>query len=86
MTQIAAKLPDDLVRRVDQLVADGLLPSRSWAVRRGLEMVVADTRASAIDRAFREAYSRVPETGAELEEARQLALRSIQQEPWERWW
>lgn len=86
MTQIAAKLPDDLVRRVDQLVADGLLPSRSWAVRRGLEMVVKDLRRSAVDSAFRDGYERMPATEAELEESRVLAVLSIEQEPWERWW
>lgn len=86
MTQIAAKLPRDLVRRVDELIAGGVVPSRSWAVRRGLEMVVADARRQAIDRAFREGFERMPETDEEIKEARRLAMRSIDQEPWEPWW
>jgi Arc/MetJ-type ribon-helix-helix transcriptional regulator len=86
MTQIAAKLPDQLVHKVDALVAEGLLPSRSWAVRRGLELVVDGLRRASVDQAFRRGYELVPETEAELDETRRLALGSIAQEPWEPWW
>lgn len=86
MTQIAAKLPDALVRDVDRLVLEGRLPSRSWAVRRGLELVVAGLQREVVDRAFRNGFTRVPESEAELGEARRLAVSSIEQEPWEKWW
>ena len=67
--RIAVKLPDDLVREVDALVARGLFPSRA-----------------AVDRAYEEAYRRLPESEAELEEATHLAHEAIREEPWDRWW
>ena len=85
-TQIAVKLADDLVVALDQLVHEGRFDSRSDAVRQGLERVVRDARADAIDRAFAEGFRRVPERPEELAEAERLALQSIADEPWEKWW
>ena len=85
-TQIAVKLADHLVAALDQLVQQGRFDSRSDAVRQGLERVVRDARAHEIDRAFAEAFRRVPERPEELAEAKRLALQSIADEPWEKWW
>ena len=35
---------------------------------------------------YREALMRVPETPGELADAGRLAIESIEEEPWERWW
>jgi Arc/MetJ-type ribon-helix-helix transcriptional regulator len=86
MTQIAVKLPDALVREVDDLVAQGLFASRSSAVRRALEAVVAGQRREAMERAYAEGYRRVPESEREMSEATRLAEQTINDEPWERWW
>ena len=40
MTQVVARLDDDLVAAVDELVSEGLFESRSDAIRRALEFVV----------------------------------------------
>ncbi len=85
-TQIAVKLPDEIVARIDELVAQGAFPSRSAVVRRGLEAVVNAHQNRAIDRAYQEAYGRFPETDTELREAARLAIESIDEEPWEKWW
>ncbi len=85
-TQIAVKLPDDLVAELDRLVARGDFPSRSQAVRSALEGIVAARRQQELDARYRQALARVPETEEELAEARRLATDAIHDEPWERWW
>lgn len=84
--QIAVKLPDDLVGELDRLIERGDFDSRSHAVRAGLEAVVSARRRQELDRRYREAFDRVPESEEELREARRLAVDSIHEEPWKRWW
>lgn len=84
--QIAVKLPDDLVQALDELVAAGAFESRSSAVRQGVAAVVAAQRRQEIDRAYEAGYARGPETEEELREAARLAVESINDEPWDRWW
>jgi len=84
--QIAVKLPDALVAEIDRLVEGGTFSSRSQAIRSGLESMVAGQRRAEIDRRFRDAASRLPETRAEIDEATVLAINAINDEPWERWW
>ena len=86
MTQIAVKLPDALVRELDQLVAQGLFPSRSSAVRRAIEAIVAGQRRDSHERAYADGYRRVPESESELAEAKRLAKQAIDDEPWDKWW
>ncbi len=85
-TQIAVKLPDRLVGELDRLVEAGAFASRSQAVRSGLEAMVAARRSEEIDRRYRDAGTRVPESDAELSDATRLAVGAIDDEPWERWW
>ncbi|MGH9128492.1 MAG: ribbon-helix-helix domain-containing protein [Acidimicrobiales bacterium] len=85
-TQIAVKLPDDLIHRVDELVGTGEFPSRSAAVRYGLEAVVRSRARLAVDQRYRQAFDMLPESEEELAHATRLAVRSIEDEPWERWW
>ena len=86
MTQIALKLPDELVGALDALVARGRFPSRSAAVRRGIEVVVAEQQRELLDTAYVEGYRNFPETEEELREAERLAVQSIADEPWIKWW
>lgn len=86
IVQIAVKLPDELVGELDRLIDEGSFESRSQAVRSGLETMVAARRREELDRRFREAFTRVPETTEELAEARRLAVDAIHEEPWEPWW
>lgn len=86
MTQVAAKLPDDLVRQVDELVARGVFPSRSSVIRLGLEAIVTGQRRQAVAQAYESAYQQIPESAEELAEATRLAVNAIHDEPWEKWW
>jgi len=85
-TQIAVKLPDEMVALVDELVSEGAFPSRSAAVKRGLEAILKAHQNLTIDRAYATGYAQTPETQAELKEAMRLSIESIEEEPWEKWW
>jgi Arc/MetJ-type ribon-helix-helix transcriptional regulator len=85
-TQIAVKLPDELVDELDRLVKDGAFGSRSQAVRSGLETMVAARRRQELDQRYHDAFAQVPETREEIAEATRSAVESIHDEPWERWW
>lgn len=84
--QIAVKLPDDLVDELDRLVQVGTFDSRSQAIRTGIEAMVAQKHRQEIDQRFRDGVARHPETVEDIDEATALAINSIQEEPWERWW
>ncbi|MEA2826099.1 MAG: hypothetical protein QOG43_538 [Actinomycetota bacterium] len=86
MTQIAVKLPDGLVRELDELVAQGLFASRSSAVRRAVEMIVSGQHRAALEEVYANGYRRLPESESELAEARRLAMLAINDEPWDKWW
>ena len=86
MTQIAVKLPDELVRELDELVAQGHYSSRSSAVRRAVEMIVSRQRRDALEEAYAKGYRQAPESENELAEAKRLAAQAIDDEPWEKWW
>jgi Arc/MetJ-type ribon-helix-helix transcriptional regulator len=86
MTQIAVKLPDGLVRELDELVAQGLFASRSSAVRRAVEMIVSGQHRAALEEVYADGYRRIPESESELAEARRLAMLAINDEPWDKWW
>jgi Arc/MetJ-type ribon-helix-helix transcriptional regulator len=84
--QIAVKLPDDLVDELDRLVQGGTFDSRSQAIRTGIEAIVARQHRQEIDQRFRDGAARLPETTEDIDEATALAISSIREEPWERWW
>lgn len=82
--QIALRLPDDLVDRLDALVAtDPSLPTRSAALHRAVATLVAERERAAIDQAIIDGYRRHPPGLADewgsLEEAA-LAAASINAE------
>jgi Arc/MetJ-type ribon-helix-helix transcriptional regulator len=84
--QIAVKLPDELVAAVDRLVDDSRFASRSEVVRAGLHRIVADDAARTIDQAFADGVAAHPDTDDDLQRATTLAIESIDDEPWEKWW
>jgi Arc/MetJ-type ribon-helix-helix transcriptional regulator len=84
--QIAVKLPDALANDLDRLVARGDFENRSQAVREGLETVLAARERERLGERYRAALAQHPETAGELADARRLAVESIEDEPWERWW
>jgi len=86
MTQVAVKLPEGLVREVDELVARGVFPNRSSVIRQGLEALVEAQRREAVARAYQRGYEATPESEEEMAEATRLAVAAVHDEPWERWW
>lgn len=84
--QLAVKLPESLADELDRLVSEGAFTSRSDAVRHAVEVLVRAEERSRIDRAFAEGFARHPDTLAEIADATRLAVESIEDEPWERWW
>ena len=81
MAQIVTRVDDDLVELVDQLVRDGVVESRSDAVRRALGALVERHRRAAVGAAIVEGYRRMPEqddAGWSDDATRQM----IAEEPW----
>jgi Arc/MetJ-type ribon-helix-helix transcriptional regulator len=79
---ITARTPDDLVRRVDDLVAAGVYESRAAVIVEALERLVVELERKAVDRAIVEGYTRIPPTADELEWAEWSTVESIREEPW----
>lgn len=81
MTTLAARMPDELIARVDELVGSGAYPNRTAAVRAALERLVEAEHRAAIDRAIVEGYRRIPaDPPTALETEMGDAL--INAEPW----
>lgn len=84
--QIAVKLPDSLANALDELVRRHEFKSRSAALREGLEAILANRERERLRACYREALEAQPETSTEIGDATRLAVDSIEDEPWERWW
>jgi hypothetical protein len=55
-------------------------------VRAGLQRIIADERAHAIDHAFARGVALHPDSDDDIRRATALATESINDEPWEKWW
>jgi Arc/MetJ-type ribon-helix-helix transcriptional regulator len=82
MAQFVTRLEDSLASEVDRLVADGVVASRSAAVRLGLESLIERHRRTEIGRSIAEGYARRPQTDAEVGWADEATARMIADEPW----
>ena len=80
--QIAVRLPEELLRVLDDLVDRGVYESRAAAVRAGIEAVVELDRRRRTDLAVVEGYRRVPPTGTERQAAVASLRDAILEEPW----
>lgn len=85
-TQIAVRLTDDELEKLDWIVVHCELGSRADGVRIALDALQDRLRRDEIGRQIVEGYRRMPETEEEIAEAHRLSLESIDEEPWERWW
>lgn len=85
-TQNAVRLTDDELQKLDWIVVHCELGSRADGVRAALEALQDRLRREEIGRQITDGYRRMPETEEEIAEAHLLALESIAEEPWERWW
>jgi Arc/MetJ-type ribon-helix-helix transcriptional regulator len=59
--QIAVRLPDDDLHRLDEVVAAGSYASRAAAVRAALEMLLREEREREIADEYRRAYAKHPQ-------------------------
>jgi Arc/MetJ-type ribon-helix-helix transcriptional regulator len=82
MSQFVTRVDDDLASKVDELVTEGVVASRSDAVRQGLHALVDLHRRRRIGEEIVEGYRRQPQTEEELAWADDLARRMIEEEPW----
>lgn len=82
MTQIVARLDDQLASEVDGLVADGVVASRSEAVRLALETLVDHHRRGRVGAQIAAAYRRQPQTEEELAGLNEATRALVEEEPW----
>ncbi|MGY9075476.1 MAG: ribbon-helix-helix protein, CopG family [Acidimicrobiales bacterium] len=82
MAQLVTRVEDDLAAAVDQLVAAGVVASRSAAVRLGLERLVDRCRRDEIGSLIAEGYRARPQSEAAVGWADESSLRMIAEEPW----
>lgn len=80
-TQIAVRLPDALVGKLDKLISRGLFRSRADAVREGIQLLVWQAARKQVDAAILEGYRRLPEP--ESDSWLDAATRAmVEAEPW----
>jgi Arc/MetJ-type ribon-helix-helix transcriptional regulator len=85
--QIAVRLPNELAAALDGLVEpDGPFMTKADAVRSAIEELVDRDRRRRIGEAIAEGYRRIPQTDAEIARVHEDSIRSIEEEPWEKWW
>ena len=82
MPQLVTRIPDALAEDLDRLVAEGVVASRSEAVRLGLERLVDHERRRRIGQAIVDGYTRMPQTDDELLWTDEDTQRMIEEEPW----
>jgi len=80
--QIAVRLPEDVLEQVDSLVERGEFATRTDAVRRGLELLLAMDERERIDAAIIAGYTAHPVTDEEMAWAWKSVRESIAEEPW----
>ncbi len=82
MTQLVARIDDDLAESIDQLIAEGVVESRSDAVRKGLQALIEQTRRRRTADEIIAGYTEHPQTEDEVGWADQAAAQMIADEPW----
>ena len=80
--QIAVRLPSAQLRQLDDLVGEGVYPSRAAAVRGGIDALVELNRRRREDQAIIDGYLRNPPTDAEASAAIASLRDAIAEEPW----
>ncbi|MGQ0826234.1 MAG: ribbon-helix-helix domain-containing protein [Actinomycetota bacterium] len=82
MAQLVTRVEDDLAAAVDELVAAGVVASRSEAVRLALERLVDRYRRGEIGAQIRAGYRALPQSEAEIAWVDEASARMIAEEPW----
>jgi Arc/MetJ-type ribon-helix-helix transcriptional regulator len=82
MAQLVTRIDDDLAESIDRLIAEGVAESRSDAVRKGLYVLIEQTRRRRTADAIIAGYARHPQTDDEASWADEATVRMIADEPW----
>jgi Arc/MetJ-type ribon-helix-helix transcriptional regulator len=82
MAQLVTRIDDELAASVDELVAAGVVGSRSEAVRLGLTHLVDWHRRRRIGEQIAEGYRRRPQQDREVGWADAATVQMIADEPW----
>ena len=82
MAQLVTRVDDDLASLVDELVAEGVVESRSDAVRRGLRVLIDRNQRRRTAEAIIRGYEQQPQTDHELGWSDDATVRMINDEPW----
>ncbi len=82
MTQLVTRIDNDLAESIDQLIADGVVESRSDAVRKGLLVLIEQTRRRRTADAIIAGYTDRPQNEDEVPWADDATVRMIAVEPW----
>ena len=82
MAQVVTRLDDRLIIEVDRLVADGVVATRSEAVRLGLQRLVDEHRRLRVGTEIVAAYQLRPQSDEELAGLDEATRGLISEEPW----
>lgn len=82
MTQLVTRIDNDLADRIDELIAEGVVESRSDAVRKGLRALIEQTRRRRTAAAIITGYGKHPQTDDEVPWADEATVQMIANEPW----
>jgi Arc/MetJ-type ribon-helix-helix transcriptional regulator len=82
MTQIVARVDDELAAALDELVGDGTVESRSDAVRQGLELLIDRRRRALVGERIVAGYQACPQGDDEGGWNDEATRRMIAEEPW----
>lgn len=82
MAQVVARLDDELATAIDRLVLDGVVASRSMAVREGLALLLERHDRERTAAAIVDGYTRMPQREAEVGWPDAATRRMIDDEPW----
>jgi metal-responsive CopG/Arc/MetJ family transcriptional regulator len=82
MPQLVTRVDERLAHQLDELVAEGVVASRSEGVRLALEELLARHRRRRTGLAIVAGYRRLPQTDAEVGWADEATRRMIADEPW----
>jgi len=85
-TQLAIRIPDELLQDLDWVVRRLNYESRTEAMRDALVKLIDHERRRHLGEEIAEGYRRMPQTEAEISDSDQAFIDSVNDEPWERWW
>ncbi len=82
MAQLVTRVDDGMLSAIDDLVASGVVASRSEAVRVGLEQLLDRHRRDLTGRQIVASYRERPQTDQEVSWADVATVAMIAEEPW----